>query len=108
MTKLLSIAKDFSTILGGRRKEIYRYSGEEFLQDYFLPQLKKNKDDDLLELDLNGVEKGYPPSFLEEVFGGAIRKGYDIKKLIDEKKMKLICDDNDTLEEIQEIINLET
>jgi len=57
-------------------------SGEDFRDNYLIPWLNKNKEEQLLKIDFEGTEV-YTPSFLEESFGGAVRKGYDIvKKLV--------------------------
>lgn len=50
-------------------------SGEEFRETYFLPWLQANKGKTDLTVDFAGTIV-YTPSFLEETFGGAIRKGY--------------------------------
>ncbi len=59
---------------GPRFKKIGSHSGEEFRDDYLIPWLEKNKNSDLV-VDFNGTEV-YTPSFLEECFGGAVRKGH--------------------------------
>lgn len=67
-------------------KEDYKYqgprfirlgpdSGEEFRDNHLLKWLDDNKNDDDLHVDFDGTIV-YTPSFLEESFGGAIRKGY--------------------------------
>lgn len=69
-------------------KEDYKYegprfidlgpdSGEEFRDTYLIPWLENNKDATELTVDFDGTVV-YTPSFLEESFGGAIRKGHDI------------------------------
>ncbi len=73
---VLKIA-DFTTTPGPRYRKWGDFSGEEFREEHFIPWLKEHKNDTDTKLiaDLNGAV-GYPPSFLEETFGGAIRKGY--------------------------------
>ncbi len=67
-------------------KEDYKYegprfidlgpdSGEEFRDTYLIPWLEKNRGEKTLTVDFEGTIV-YTPSFLEESFGGAIRKGY--------------------------------
>lgn len=67
-------------------KEDYKYqgpryirlgpeSGEEFRDTYLLKWLDSNKHEEKLIVDFEGTIV-YTPSFLEESFGGAIRKGY--------------------------------
>jgi hypothetical protein len=60
-----------------------RKSGEEFRDDVLLPALKKS---DEVIVDLNGVLT-LGSSFLEEAFGGLVRKGYYTAK---ELKSKLV------------------
>ncbi len=66
--KVINIANDFSKFPGGRRKADGPYSGEEFRDTLLIPALK---DYDYVEVQLDGVV-GYPASFLEEAFGGAV------------------------------------
>lgn len=51
-------------------------SGEEFREEYLLKWLDDNKNESELIVDFDGTIV-YTPSFLEESFGGAIRKGYE-------------------------------
>ncbi len=99
--KTLSIAKKFSTEPGLRLRSESNYSGEEFLQDYFIPWLKENKDSNSpLEIDLNGAI-GYGPSFLEETFGGAVRAGYGDQI----KNLEIIYEDENIKQEIKRYID---
>lgn len=66
---------------GPRFRSLGSNSGEAFREDYLIPWLNENKEDDVLMIDFAGTIV-YTPSFLEESFGGAIRKGYnEVKKL---------------------------
>ncbi len=65
----LSVARQFSRFPGGRFKRISDYSGEEFRDDLLLPEIRRGGP---VVVDLDGVV-GYGSSFLEEVFGGAVR-----------------------------------
>ena len=68
------IEKEFTDTPRGRFRERGEHSGEEFRDDVLLKLLEKCiKNDEKLILDLDGT-LGYPPSFLEEAFGGLIRK----------------------------------
>lgn len=60
---------------GPRFKRLGPESGEEFRDTYFIPWLDANKGRNDLVVDFEGTIV-YTPSFLEETFGGAIRKGY--------------------------------
>lgn len=69
----ISIAKDFSPFPAGRKRGDGPFTGENFRQDVLLPKLN---DGGHVILDIDGVE-GLPSSFLEEVFGGLVRSGWD-------------------------------
>ena len=76
----LRILKDFGESFkyqGPRFINLGSNSGEEFRDVYLIPWLNENKTDEILEIDFEGTIV-YTPSFLEESFGGAIRKGFDV------------------------------
>lgn len=75
--QLINLA-DFSTTPGGRFREHGKYSGEEFLEDVLLPILDKHE---VVEVEL-GDCVGITNSFMEEVFGGVIRRGIDPSRVI--------------------------
>lgn len=77
------VAKDFSKMPCVRNRDDGKKSGEEFRDDILLPALRTN---DHVTVDLNGVLT-LGSSFLEEAFGGLVRKGYYTAK---ELKSKLI------------------
>lgn len=87
-TKTIDVGKDFSYFPGGRFLSDGEYSGEEFRENILVPALKdKNIDKVILIMD---TAAGYGSSFLEEAFGGIIRKHgkeLDLKKL--EEKMSI-------------------
>lgn len=103
ISKSINIARDFSFYPGARFKKQGVFSAEEFRDDLFLPALQiAINNNSKVELILDGLA-GYPPSFLEEVFGGAVRvlKNKDILKHI-----HIIADTEPCLiEEIQNYIN---
>lgn len=77
---LIDIGKDFAKHLGGRYKKDSEYSGEEFLEKLLEPAFLKHEK---VVIQLDSLE-GYSAGFLEESFGGLVRKyGYEavIKKL---------------------------
>ncbi len=79
------ISEEFTDAPGGRFRHLGKHSGEEFRDDILINILNDLKDGEKLILDLDGVY-GYPPSFLEEVFGGLVRKyNYNFEKI----KMKI-------------------
>ena len=74
---IISIAKDFSLFPGGRLKVSSKCSGEEFREKVLTPALIAGVP---FVVDLDGV-KGYPPSFLEEAFGGLMRNGFTLDQV---------------------------
>jgi hypothetical protein len=58
---------------GPRFKELGAASGEEFRDSYLLPWLDSLADGEKGVIDFEGTAV-YSPSFLEESFGGAVRK----------------------------------
>lgn len=93
----MNIAKDFSPYPGPRERKMTEQpetSGEEFLEKHFIPWLEKNKNADTLVVNLDGAAS-YPPSFLEEAFGGAVRKGYGDQVA----KVEIISNDEPELKE---------
>lgn len=66
----ISIAKDFSKVPAGRYAEDGPKSGQIFREQFLAPALESG---DSVLVDLDGTE-GYGSSFLEEAFGGLIRK----------------------------------
>ncbi|MGQ3211613.1 STAS-like domain-containing protein [Shinella sp.] len=70
--KTISIADDFTKYPGGRYRKHGKGSGEEFRDDYLVPAIEKQEQ---LEIVLDGTA-GYSSSFLEEAFGGLVRRGF--------------------------------
>lgn len=70
MSVIVNIAKDFSRNPAGRYTTDGPYSGEAFRDSILLPALKK---EDVIEVILDGA-LGFGSSFLEEAFGGLVRK----------------------------------
>ena len=70
MTIVINIAEDFSKYPGGRFREDGKGNGTTFREDILVPAIKSG---DKVEIRLDGAS-GYPSSFLEEVFGGLVRK----------------------------------
>lgn len=94
--KMLRVA-DRYPCPGPRYKRLGPASGEDF-RDWIEHELSSGEE---LTIDLDGTE-GYGSSFLEESFGGLIRKGYDPEKI---KNIKIISNEEPELvEEITEYI----
>lgn len=72
--KILDCKEDYM-YEGPRFKRLGPESGEEFREEFFIPWLEQNKQNSDLTVDFDGTVV-YTPSFLEETFGGAIRKKY--------------------------------
>ena len=86
----INIAKDFTDAPGGRYKSDGKFSGEEFRLKYLEPALKEENNKEIT-INLDGTF-GFPPSFLEEAFGGLARiKG--IKKEDILKRLKFISNE---------------
>ena len=76
---IIKIATDFSRIPGARYPEEGDYSGQEFRQNVLHPALKKAIEMNVkLIVDLDGTA-GLGTSFLEESFGGLIRRPYKLQ-----------------------------
>ena len=88
--KTIDIAKDFSDTPLGRYPTDGPHSGERFREEFLYPALKKN---DSVSIVIDGTE-GYGSSFLDEAFGGLVRKGYYTADQL-EKSLKIECKDSD-------------
>lgn len=68
----ISIASDYSVYPVGRFPEDSEFNGEQFREKYLVPALQTEP---RVVVNIDGTE-GYGSSFLEEAFGGLVRKGY--------------------------------
>ena len=96
--KKISIAKDFSIYPGGRTEQDGPFSGKEFREKFLMPIFKT---DEAVEIDFDGT-RGYGSSFLEEAFGGLIRKG--IKKERIQKQINLKSSKTSIILEVERYI----
>jgi STAS-like domain of unknown function (DUF4325) len=92
---MINIAKDYSRYPAGRTSKISATSGEEFCTRFLLPALS-NGDDLVVELD--GVI-GYGSSFLEEAFGGLVRRSTLSPEIV-RAKIKIITSRPSLMEEV--------
>lgn len=94
---IFNVATDFSKTPGGRYIEQGSYSGEYFRENYLKPiyDFCLEKDDELT-INLDGGY-GYGSGFLEEVFGGMVREGYDGEIML--RKINIITKDQPELED---------
>jgi hypothetical protein len=83
-TKVIKIAADFSATPLGRYYEDGPFPGQKFREDLLIPALRSN---DCVLVDLDGVE-GLGSSFLEEAFGGLVRKGFSEQEIKSRLKIK--------------------
>lgn len=93
----IKISKDFSPFPAGRYNTDGNFSGEKFRNDILIPAIESN---DKVCIDFDGGI-GYGSNFLEEVFGGLIRLGYNSPQLI--KQLQFISKDDPCL--ISEVIS---
>lgn len=85
MTRVISIAKEFSDCPAGRYRKDGPDSGERFRDELLYPALSKGE---TVEVDLDG-SLGYGSSFLEEAFGGLVReRGLSASELRQRLKIK--------------------
>ena len=66
----INIAREYSRFPAGRYRTDGPYSGERFRDEVLVPALRRGGQ---VEVELDGTA-GYGSSFLEEAFGGLIRK----------------------------------
>jgi len=80
------IAKEFSDVPWGRYPEDGDFCGEIFREKHLLPALKRTNPPERVRVNLDGVE-GFGSSFLEEAFGGLVRRGFyrpdDLRKRLE-------------------------
>lgn len=90
----ISICSDFSDTPGGRLIEEGEYSGELFRDTLLINKLKEaEKQGDILEINFDGCY-GIGTSFLEEAFGGLVRKYHFFGTL---QKMRFISTEDETI-----------
>lgn len=93
MRKLI-IASEFSDTPGGRTPNEGEFSGEEFRDNVLEPAYKKSfASNEILSIDFDGCY-GFGTSFLEEAFGGLVRK-YKYKDVL--SHIELIANDDETI-----------
>lgn len=74
MAIMIKVATDFSETPGARFTTQGDYTGQEFRRTILIPAVKEAKETgEKIVIDLDGTY-GYPPSFLEEAFGGLVRE----------------------------------
>lgn len=90
----LVIAKEFTDTPGGRTPKEGEFSGEVFRELILQPIYKENLDkNEILTINFDGCY-GFGTSFLEEAFGGLVRK-YKYRDVL--KHINLISNDDETI-----------
>ncbi|MEJ1422242.1 MAG: STAS-like domain-containing protein [Candidatus Sedimenticola sp. (ex Thyasira tokunagai)] len=98
-TQSLKISDEFSRYPAGRYYSDGPYSGEKFREEFLSPRLREGAN---LEINLDGT-RGFGSSFLEEAFGGLVRKGFKAVDLL--HRLTFISKDESLVTEIKEYIN---
>lgn len=96
---VINIERDFSKYPAGRYTPDGPFSGEQFREEHLIPALNNQSGRVVVELD---GARGYGSSFLEEAFGGLVRKGFDAVQLL--SRLELQSTDASLVEEIREYI----
>lgn len=92
----ISFATEFSPFPAGRYRTDGPFSAEAFRDDLLEPKLREF---DQVELNLAGAV-GYGSSFLEEVFGGLVRRGCFSSSVLHQKLVIRCEDDPSVVDEI--------
>jgi len=95
----IDIARDFSEFPAGRFRSDGKFSGEIFREKHLVPALSKYQ---IVEIEFDGTI-GYGSSFLEEAFGGLVRKN---ELSIDEweKRLVLVTEDLSIKQSVEKYI----
>ncbi len=90
----IKISTEFSEMPSGRTREEGEYSGEEFRDDLLIKRYEEaEKNNDILVIDFDDGY-GFGTSFLEEAFGGLVRKYHKHGAL---ERMKFIAEEDETI-----------
>lgn len=93
--RVIDIARDFSRAPAGRFISDGPNSGERFREEFLVPTLRSEHP---MKVVLDGT-RGLGSSFLEEAFGGLIRKGFPRKQLLE--SISLVSADSSLITEIK-------
>jgi hypothetical protein len=96
--QIINIANDFSRYPAGRVVKDGPYSGERFRNDWLIPILERHEK---ATIEMDGT-RGYGSSFLEEAFGGLVRRGFTPDQI--NSTFELHSSDPSLTSEIQEYI----
>lgn len=84
MTHTIVIVSDFHPYPAGRYVDDGPGNGTTFREKFLVPVLQKREH---VTIDLDGAP-GYPSSFLEEAFGGLVRRGFTKNMIRDALEFK--------------------
>ena len=96
----IDIAQDFSPKPFGRDHNDGRFSGERFRDEVLLKAFQES--DEVIEVLLDGVTRGFGSSFLDEAFAGLLRNGISYDDV--RSRLKVVTSDQDYFDEIWEYI----
>lgn len=96
--KTIDIAKQFSRYPAGRYFDDGPFSGEKFREELLVPAFESGEK---VKVILDGA-RGYGSSFLEEAFGGMVRKGYSARYILE--RLTIISKDPTLEMEIKDYI----
>ena len=88
--KTINIATDYSDTPLGRFPDDGKFNGSRFRDEFLRPALQA---EDKVVVKIDDVE-GYGSSFLEEAFGGLVRKGYFSAETL-QRKLSIVYKDTD-------------
>lgn len=95
----IKISTEFSATPSGRTREEGEFSGEEFRDNLLIKKYKEAEEkNEILEIDFDDGY-GFGTSFLEEAFGGMVRK-YHIHGALE--RMRFISEEDETIPEYVE------
>ncbi len=82
---IIDVANQFNTYPVGRTAEDSTFNGEKFRNELLVPELKRANSahpKQKVIVDIDGV-RSFGSSFLEEAFGGLVRKGFYTRSELD-------------------------
>jgi hypothetical protein len=99
---MINIVQDFSRAPAGRVISDGPNSGERFREQVLIPALALH---DVITVELDGT-RGMGSSFLEEAFGGLVRRGFAPSELL--RRIQFVTSDPSLIAEIQGYWRLQT
>ena len=100
----LDIGVQFSRWPGGRYRSQGASSGQEFYEDHLLPAYTRAEEQGVrLDVQMEGVEFGYPIGFLDEAFGQLSRR-HGREKVLEVLNLQYPGDVSRTIESVTALI----